>query len=347
MGFFEWLRGSSRKNTNELLTEARALAAQSRFKDAIGVYEKIPRRVRTPRILVEVAQAYLNAGFNTSLAASYAAEALEADPNCAGAVCVQGEVLLRERRTSEALDRFEKAIRIEPSCEVAKRRIEEFRPSAPQLKDDSVTGSMPLERRPREVIGEAALAAAGLPQISNRIVSLYHQGKQTEALALAQQAVQFTLSTVGEDQPDTAGTLNNLGGLLHAIGDLAAARPCYERALAIHQKVLGEDHPKTATSLSNLGLLLEALGELAAARSYHERALAIFLKVLGEEAPGTATSLNNLGRVLRALGDVDAAQSYYERALAIRLKVLGEEHPDTVRSVNNLSALLQQKSRNR
>ena len=41
-------------------------------------------------------------------------------------------------------------------------------------------------------------------------------------------------------------SLNNLAGLLQDQGDLAGARPLYERALAICEKVLGPEHPDTA-----------------------------------------------------------------------------------------------------
>ncbi|MDH4136601.1 MAG: tetratricopeptide repeat protein, partial [Anaerolineae bacterium] len=43
---------------------------------------------------------------------------------------------------------------------------------------------------------------------------------------------------LGGEHPDTARSLNNLGFLLQAMGDLAGARPYYERALAIREKVL-------------------------------------------------------------------------------------------------------------
>ena len=70
-------------------------------------------------------------------------------------------------------------------------------------------------------------------------------------------------------------SLNNLAVLLQAQGDLAGARPLYERALAIYEKVLGPDHPRLATSLNNLASLLQAQGDLAGARPLYERALAI------------------------------------------------------------------------
>jgi hypothetical protein len=58
-----------------------------------------------------------------------------------------------------------------------------------------------------------------------------------------------------------------LAFLLKDQGDLAAARPLFERALAIKEKVLGPEHPSTATILNNLALLVQDQGDLAAARS--------------------------------------------------------------------------------
>jgi hypothetical protein len=54
------------------------------------------------------------------------------------------------------------------------------------------------------------------------------------------------------DHPDTATSLNNLAFLLQRQGDLAGARPLFERALAIRERVLGPDHPNTAQSRKNL-----------------------------------------------------------------------------------------------
>jgi Tfp pilus assembly protein PilF len=45
----------------------------------------------------------------------------------------------------------------------------------------------------------------------------------------------------GPEHPDTAGSLNNLGYLLRAQGDLAVAKLYYERALQIFRSRLGQD----------------------------------------------------------------------------------------------------------
>ena len=137
-----------------------------------------------------------------------------------------------------------------------------------------------------------------------------------------------------------ASLSNELGYHLDMVGDNAAARPYYERALAIWEAVLGADHPNTATSLNNLGVLLNNMGEYAAARPYYERALAIDTAVYGDHHPEVATDLNNLGALLQAMGDYAAARPYYERALAIKEAVLGADHPATATSLNNLGLLL-------
>jgi tetratricopeptide (TPR) repeat protein len=95
------------------------------------------------------------------------------------------------------------------------------------------------------------------------------------------------------DHPDLARSLNNLGCLLFRLGDLAAARPLYERALAMRERALGPEHPETARSLNNLGFLLASLGDLAAARPYYARALAILEARLGTEHPYTRLAREN------------------------------------------------------
>jgi tetratricopeptide (TPR) repeat protein len=140
---------------------------------------------------------------------------------------------------------------------------------------------------------------------------------------------------------ECADLLNRAGENFFGRAAYSGARPLFERALAICEKVLGPERPDTAESLNNLAVLLRAQGDLAAARPLSERALAIREKVLGPEHPDTATSLNNLAALLQAQGDLAAARPLSERALAIREKVLGAEHPNTATSLNNLARLLE------
>ena len=96
-------------------------------------------------------------------------------------------------------------------------------------------------------------------------------------------------------------------------GDLAAARPLFERALAIAERALGPEHPETAVSLNNLGFLLLGQGDLAAARPLLERALAIREKVLGPNHRHTKDSARVTAEALDALGRADQAAALRAR----------------------------------
>jgi tetratricopeptide (TPR) repeat protein len=67
----------------------------------------------------------------------------------------------------------------------------------------------------------------------------------------------------------------DLGNISTELGDYAAARDYYLRALAIRRQAFGEAHPEVAYSLNNLGNVFERLGGYSAARDYFEQALAI------------------------------------------------------------------------
>ena len=73
--------------------------------------------------------------------------------------------------------------------------------------------------------------------------------------------------TLGNRDPDTLTSINNLGVLLQAKGDLAAAEPqaLLREALEVRRETLGERHPDTLASINSLGMLLYDKGELAAA----------------------------------------------------------------------------------
>jgi tetratricopeptide (TPR) repeat protein len=149
----------------------------------------------------------------------------------------------------------------------------------------------------------------------------------------------------GIESERLAALCNWTGYYLHFRGEYAAARPNFERALAIREKALGPDLQNeallqaTATSLNNLGYLLQAMGDLAEARPYYERALAIWEKALGPDHPDTATSLNNLAVLCYYEGDKPEAARLMQQALAIREARLGPDHPNTQSSRQSLAVI--------
>jgi tetratricopeptide (TPR) repeat protein len=163
--------------------------------------------------------------------------------------------------------------------------------------------------------------------------------RRLDALALALVGVNAEPS--GESENCAAKLLDRLASYRQAaLAAYAQARPLFERALAIREKVLGPEDTATATSLNNLAGLLHDQGDLVGAQPLFERALAIYEKVLGPEHPDTAGSLSNLAYLLQSQGDLAWARPLFERALTTKEKLLGPEHPETAKSLNNLAALL-------
>jgi hypothetical protein len=77
---------------------------------------------------------------------------------------------------------------------------------------------------------------------------------------------------LGPEHPDTATSLNDLAYLLRDQGDIAKARPLYECALAVREKVLGPEHRNTIL-LKNAASLFQDQGDPAASAAHPSRAL--------------------------------------------------------------------------
>jgi tetratricopeptide (TPR) repeat protein len=142
------------------------------------------------------------------------------------------------------------------------------------------------------------------------------------------------------DERRAAALCTAAGRALENAGDFKAARPLYERALAIQERSQGPDHPDTARSLDNLAELLWYQGEVAAAQYLFQRALAIQERVLGPDHPSAARSLHGLGVALWTQGELVTARVLLQRALTIREQILGPDHPHTAIILHSLGVLL-------
>jgi len=179
-------------------------------------------------------------------------------------------------------------------------------------------------------------AIAGLIR---QIEDLQKEGKDKEAIPLAEQLVALTRQTQGELNPQTARCIDTLAILYGRNHEHEKAEPLLKEALEIRQKTLGLEDPATAASLTNLAELYEDLSQYNKAEPFYQEALRIRKKVLGPDHPDTATSLNDLALLYVRMGGYAKAEPLYKEALETRTKVLGPEHPDTAISLNNLAGL--------
>ena len=175
-------------------------------------------------------------------------------------------------------------------------------------------------------------------RLNREVETLYAQGRYTQALPLARQALAIREKYLGPEHPEVATSLNNLGILYYALGDYVQAEPYYRRSLAIREKILGPDHPHVALSLNNLAEMLQAAGSYDRAEPLFLRALSICEQKGDDQLELEATVRNNLASLYETRCHWSAAESFYRSALAIRRKRLGPEHPDVAESLNNLGA---------
>jgi tetratricopeptide (TPR) repeat protein len=167
----------------------------------------------------------------------------------------------------------------------------------------------------------------------------FSEWNQCERLLLCAQTCAALIDEWVFEFEEAACLLHQTAFYLKEKAEYTQAKPLYERALAIWEKVHGKEHPLVATSLNNIAELYRAKGAYEQALPLNVRALAIDEKVYGIVHPDVANDLNNIAFLYYTQGAYEQALPLYGQALAIREKVLSKEDPLIAKSLNNLAEL--------
>ncbi len=172
----------------------------------------------------------------------------------------------------------------------------------------------------------------------------FEAGNRANALALHLEARTILTRELRSDDPELAWSLNNLGIVYQAQGELDEAVRHFDEAITSLTDSLGNSHPDLGIPLNNLGNALVTQGKVSEARTAFERVLDLRTKVFGPNHPSLGYSLNALGNVFQKQGELDRALSLFERADDIWQTAYGDEHPNLgYTSINLASVLLEQK----
>jgi len=134
------------------------------------------------------------------------------------------------------------------------------------------------------------------------------------------------------------GVLNNLAGLAFEMGDYPTARRLYEETLAL-RLARRPVHPLVPSTKTNLGFVLHRLGELdEAARLALEARDALEAEPLGDDS--LAVTLGLLGDIELSRGRPAQAADYYRRTRAELQAIVGEDHPHLVQPTLGLAEAL-------
>ena len=215
--------------------------------------------------------------------------------------------------------------------------------------------SEPSEARGREISAREILdrgadriekELADSPTVQARLMSIMgdvytSHGLRDQARGLLEHALDVQLKH-GDDELETARTMERLAFLLVQSGELERAIDYYRQALEMRRTRLGEEDPLVADSMNTLANALGAHGDREAARPLHERAFGIWERRLAPDDPALATILHNRAALqLMPSGDLEGARPLLERALAIRRRALGPDHPKVAYTLTALGRLFE------
>jgi tetratricopeptide (TPR) repeat protein len=146
------------------------------------------------------------------------------------------------------------------------------------------------------------------------------EGKYSEAEPRLQAVLEARRHAVGEEHPDTLGSMTDLGLLYLYEGKYTDAEPLLTHAVETSTKVLGEDNPETQRCLGNLGRFYLRDGKLKPGRAALERLLKARERTYGPDSPFTVSTQALLGEVRFRQGAYSeanpllrAAVEYYRR----------------------------------
>lgn len=164
-------------------------------------------------------------------------------------------------------------------------------------------------------------------------------GLNDRSLPLLEQSLALRRRLHGEEHPEVAESLEALGTLAQARGDLGRSEALHRQALAMREKLLGPGDPVVAESLNSLGADLLLKAQYDAAEPLFRRALAINRRHFGNDHEEVATNLGNLGLLEKQRGHPAEAEALYREALGVMRRVFGPAHPLIATQLNNLAVL--------
>ncbi|NBP67948.1 MAG: CHAT domain-containing protein [Cytophagia bacterium] len=144
-------------------------------------------------------------------------------------------------------------------------------------------------------------------------------------------------ATLGQEHPDYAITLSNIGLVQTDMGKYKEAEASLTASLNIQRKSSGTKTIAYARKQTNLARTYQLSDNAAKAIPLLEQAAATFKTVLGEKSPEYATALFNLGMANWKAGKGSVGIKQLKSSADIRAAVLGKKHPRYAESAQKLA----------
>jgi CHAT domain-containing protein len=182
-------------------------------------------------------------------------------------------------------------------------------------------------RRARDVCMQISVGLS-IQACTNRAYKGVSGRAETGALRIQRRVLKLSRDEYGQDHPEVARSLHQLGLIKKNSGDLDGVLVALEEALEIRRS-------DDATDAQSLSMTIQSVAIVHARQSRHELAirgfresLAILEEIFDPDHPDVATALANLGRSLVESGAKQEALPLFERAIRIDRDTLGPDHLD-------------------
>jgi CHAT domain-containing protein len=220
-----------------------------------------------------------------------------------------------------------------------------------------------LDRRLRELVAKRQFDSAGplleeFLQTQKELLGERHQDLTTFALlagvqqgrsqaqgeALWRKALDVCQATRGEEHPEYARILTQIGALTIDKDGKEAAKPVFDRAARIYLRTLGAfdlDYAPWVLHLARMqGVLMHQADR---AEPLARMAAEIYEACRGDTDPQYVECLNQLGHFQYDRGAYTQAETLLKQVVEIRRATLGENHPQYAQSLLSLAMVYQAK----
>jgi CHAT domain-containing protein len=159
-----------------------------------------------------------------------------------------------------------------------------------------------------------------LETVEGLAITLQHQKKYSESLALFEKQKAFCVKKFGNKSSKTALAITNLADFYASQEKLQQAEAAYNEAITMlknnESQENPEENPEYATILAKLGNLYEAMFLFQNSIKPYEECLKIRRSVLGEESEEYLETLNDLATVYQKLRLYEKAEPYFREYIA-------------------------------
>jgi tetratricopeptide (TPR) repeat protein len=176
-------------------------------------------------------------------------------------------------------------------------------------------------------------------------VTLYKQGKLDAALGLANQTLEASIKTNGEEHCDTAWNMAALARVYQTQNRKAEIIELRKRAFNSCNKRLGPGHPNTQYALFTLGRALLAQGKIVEAEQFVSQSVAQRTEFLGEFHQETLVAKFWLARILFDLGHHFEGEKLAYQVLDAQQQTHSMAQSDYLGFTLRLAATLEKQSR--